>query len=286
MNKKNIIIILAIIVIIIFGIILFMPNPTKKIDPDRNLIKIEECFYSGDEGEDYQFLKFEKRGFKILIPSYLFIENEIKETLTSFSMVNENYQFVITDESFSKNKYDYLLGNEVVDDFDNVLKSHFLYADEYYGNYSQKLTEDKVLIIKASIYKEKEDLFGYKYVIMDPTNKTHTSIEFLKRIDNIQTNPRSRYFYNFEEQTLMFDYGLSFEKYEEEITVKNVLERNELREKIQKEIILQETNKKDIQSKINNNEDITFEEYVAFLEYWGSYEDEAIEYAYLAGLKP
>lgn len=233
-----------------------------------------DVFDSGIETEmQWRNIIIETFNYSFAIPECVYAElNQNSEIQT------ENYRFELSKRAYSEREYTYLQENysETKGLYDN---GKYLFGDKYYGNFQQEYQEDGIVIAKAAVLED-EDWFGYAVYISNPNNKKTVEVLFEEKTD-IST----RYFYT--ETVIPNLFLISFSCLDDDnITADTAQEYIELHNLVLEEKVLFESGDKDMNQMIENNIEPTFEEYIAFLEMWGTYEDQSIQAAYDAGLRP
>lgn len=298
--KKRSIIIMALCAIVIFALIEFNINCTNNIDTadvkisgsqipsikqNKNNFIMEESFFCEEE---YVVLNFCDRKFKIVIPGYLYTTNKVIEKKNVFALYNENYRLIIEDEKYDENKYKYLNGeiDDLSSDYDNILKSTMLYDNIFYSSYSQSENKNGKIVVRAAVSHDDTKYFGLKYYIIDNNTKEMFSIEFTKKYNYVETDQRYRYFFNFDEHLLNFMCGFDVQNVWVGMSSDEIINRKELRNLVQEQIISHENGEINLQEEISEENFDNFIKYIAFLEYWGSFENDAIKIAEESGFSP
>ena len=243
---------------------------------------ISETFTSGIEMENYwKFYTCDTYGFGVALPEEL-LENELTQNGKMITSSSDDYTFYVKDRPFANKTWDYLT-EDYIEGANDTEYGQYLFEKDYYDGYKLKTYDGKVLVAYAAVFDEESQLFGYKIYVSNKETKKACEIGFTQFINN--TNLTS--FYNYYADTAnTFIESFYLLDYEDKVDETKINEYSKLRTSIFKELDQMIFNNKNVAEKINNGEDITFEEYVAFLEYWGTHEKDAIDYAYAAGYSP
>ena len=236
---------------------------------------------------EYNTLNFINKDFSVMLPKSLSIEENISQKDMVYTIGNKDYKFNIynTNNNFT-DAYEFVLKDDHLLPYGQYEFGKELFGEEYYGDFSYNMTNDGTMIAKAAIIQNNNSVFGYRIYIINPNDTNTTTIEFLRPVTEEEYYTRQGYFFQFDEELMNFAYTFTYNGIEEMKTNKELEEITELRKKIQTEIILMETNEKPLTDMVEEGAKLTFEEYVAFLEYWGNFEKDAFKMAYEAGYTP